>query len=160
METIGGPGKQFWVNGRNYGLEGLSDNKLKEAHEWAGEWRTEIMPPIPSCEDHFLHVLAVSDKNDTPPPITKSVEEGVLKGTVVCGHAVLFNCSEEPITSISYNLPDFRLFTHIIIGVKPSTRFAMYESSRIIATAVSTEGGSVRFSVPTDAKGPFSISEN
>jgi len=161
METVGGSGKQFWVNGKNYGLERLSGKELHKAHIWAGEWRTEIMPPTPSLEDYFLHVLAVSDADDdTPPPETLGIGGASLKGTVVCGHAVLFNASRDAATSATYDLPDSDIEVHIILGVKPSSRFALYAESKIVTYAVSTEGGSVRFNVPEGMKGLFYIAEN
>jgi hypothetical protein len=160
METVGGPGKQFWVDGKNYPLEQRPGLDLEEAHIWAGEWRTEIVPPNPSREDHFLHVLAVSDaEKNTPPPDTIAIDGASLKGTVAFGHAVLFNAELGAASSAEYDLPE-GAGTHIIIGMKPSTGYELCMASKIVTTAVSTTGGSVRFSVPQDLNGHFTIKED
>jgi len=51
IELVGGPGKDFWVAGKNY-----PPPKPKEATE-AGAWRIEVYPGAPRTQDYFLHVL-------------------------------------------------------------------------------------------------------
>ncbi len=51
IELGGGPGKGFWVAGKNY-----PPPDPKKATE-AGAWRIEVYPGAPRTEDYFLHVL-------------------------------------------------------------------------------------------------------
>jgi len=62
IAKIGGPGKERWVDGRDW--------PSLEKKEWppeAGAWRVEVSPPRPSQEDLFLHVLHVGS-NDIASP--------------------------------------------------------------------------------------------
>lgn len=52
ITKIGGPGKECWVNGRNWPA-------VEKA--WtrdAGAWRVEVSPSTPAKQDYFLHMLA------------------------------------------------------------------------------------------------------
>jgi hypothetical protein len=52
ITTVGGPGKECWVDGKNW--------PSLEKKEWppeAGAWRLEISPSKPATRDVFLHVL-------------------------------------------------------------------------------------------------------
>jgi len=76
LEKVGGPGKEFWVNGVNYPLDaGLSESMKKagydpeqfkkeydEVPELAGRWRMEVKPRNPRKEDVFLHLIQVGDQ--------------------------------------------------------------------------------------------------
>ncbi len=58
LTTIGGPGKEQWVGGRNW--------PSQEKTEWppeAGAWRIEISPSHPAQQDFFLHVLQAGSKD-------------------------------------------------------------------------------------------------
>jgi hypothetical protein len=53
ITKTGGPGKECWVEGRNW------PPVEREWTEAAGAWRTEVSPSLPAAEDLFLHVLEV-----------------------------------------------------------------------------------------------------
>jgi heparin/heparan-sulfate lyase len=53
ITKVGGPGKECWVEGRNW------PPVEREWTEAAGAWRTEVSPSLPAAEDLFLHVLEV-----------------------------------------------------------------------------------------------------
>ena len=52
IEKIGGEGKEYWVDGKNYG---------KATQEDAGRWRIELSPKKESKSDNFLNVIQVMD---------------------------------------------------------------------------------------------------
>jgi len=52
-ETVGGPGKEFWVDGKNYPPDGRDGG--------AGAWRVEVKPENDAETELFLHVLYASD---------------------------------------------------------------------------------------------------
>ena len=51
IELVGGPGKGFWVDGKNY------PPPNPEKAEEPGAWRVEVYPGSARTEDYFLHVL-------------------------------------------------------------------------------------------------------
>ena len=56
VTTVGGPGKEYWSDGKNRAQVG--------AHkELAGAWRVEVSPKARRATDVFLHVLRVGDRS-------------------------------------------------------------------------------------------------
>lgn len=83
---VGGPGKQFWVFGRNFPNQPeRGDPKDYEI----GEWRVEVSPRQPSAADVFLNVMQVMDRA-TPPLPVRSMQAGTLSGFLVAGTTVTF----------------------------------------------------------------------
>ena len=66
---VGGPGKQFWSDGRNWALPELTPDDwnyqnmrwLDNQHDLFGQWRIEVTPGKSRTEDVFLHLLQVGD---------------------------------------------------------------------------------------------------
>jgi len=54
MTAVGGAGREYWVDGKNYPPDGTRDPE-------AGAWRVEVKPTHASASDLFLHVLIASD---------------------------------------------------------------------------------------------------
>ncbi len=63
LELVGGPGKEAWVDGRNYPW--TPQTKHKPGRE-PGAWRLEVSPGEPHLRDYFLHVLFVDDVGAKP----------------------------------------------------------------------------------------------
>ena len=69
LTKIGGPGKQFWSDGRNWPLPVLSPadwnfsraRLVPDTHELLGQWRMEVTPAKPATDDIFLHLIQVGD---------------------------------------------------------------------------------------------------
>ena len=69
IEKVGGPGKQFWSDGRNWPLPVLTPDDwnyqnmqwLDDNHDLFGQWRIEVTPDKPNKDDVFLHLLQVGD---------------------------------------------------------------------------------------------------
>lgn len=59
IEKIGGVGKEYWVDGKNWGTVTQED---------AGRWRIELSPKQASKSDNFLNVLQVMDAEPSPTP--------------------------------------------------------------------------------------------
>lgn len=74
LEPVGGPGKEFLVEGVNYSLtsgpaawaaeEGAHVATLdyEEVPELMGRWRVEVRPGAPRTHDVFLHLIQVGDQ--------------------------------------------------------------------------------------------------
>ena len=77
FELIGGPGKQFWSDGKNWSLPYGGDN-----HPLFGQWRVEVSPTSQQNDDVFLHLIQVGDraKNVTSIPSAVKMEESGMKG--------------------------------------------------------------------------------
>ena len=60
IEKIGGPGKEYWVDGKNWGSVTQED---------AGCWRIELSPVKASLSDNFLNVIQVMDASPAQNPI-------------------------------------------------------------------------------------------
>ncbi len=66
ISKIGGPGKEYWVDGKNWGTVTQED---------AGRWRIELSPKKASKSDNFLNVIQVMDAipHQEPMKVIKSV---------------------------------------------------------------------------------------
>lgn len=66
IEKIGGAGKEYWVDGKNWGSITQED---------AGQWRIEVSPQQAALSNNFLNVLQVMDAQPAKPAlsITKSM---------------------------------------------------------------------------------------
>jgi heparin/heparan-sulfate lyase len=80
LEKIGGPGKEFWADGRNYPIA-VNSPHLKShpvadnpngVSESMGRWRVEVKPGVPRIDDVFLHLIQASDQT-----VAKMVESRV-----------------------------------------------------------------------------------
>jgi heparin/heparan-sulfate lyase len=65
IEKVGGDGKEYWVDGKNWGTVTQED---------AGRWRIELSPRKPALSDNFLNVIQVMDAHPSqkPFPVEKS----------------------------------------------------------------------------------------
>ncbi len=63
LKLVGGPGREAWVDGRNYPWDDTA--RVREGRELAW-WRLEISPPRTQTHDYFLHVLFVDDIDAQP----------------------------------------------------------------------------------------------
>ena len=60
IQKIGGPGKEFWVDGRNWGTKTYTD---------IGQCRVELSPGENTLSDNFLNVIQVMDAEPAPKPL-------------------------------------------------------------------------------------------
>ena len=58
---IGGPGKQFWSDGRNWPLP--SGYRTPDTTALLGQWRVEISPAAAQTDDYFLHLIQVGTRS-------------------------------------------------------------------------------------------------
>lgn len=69
LTKIGGPGKQFWSDGRNWAFPKLTPDDwnyqnmhwLDDNHDLFGQWRIEVTPEKPDTDDIFLHFIQVGE---------------------------------------------------------------------------------------------------
>ena len=80
LEKVGGPGKEFWADGKNWPISadspylrsiGMTNGVVPEN---MGRWRVEVKPGAARTDDLFLHLIQVSDQT-----VDKMVESEVAE---------------------------------------------------------------------------------
>ena len=77
LEKIGGPGKEFWTNGKNWEPDAAflasaaRGAKRTGRGPYFGAWRLEVAPGAPRAQDRFLHVLTATDTAAARPQARK-----------------------------------------------------------------------------------------
>ena len=83
LEKIGGPGKQFWSDGRNWPLPvltpddyGYASRANNPTDDWplVGQWRVEVHPGKPERYDYFMHIIQVGDESLKALPKTRTFD--------------------------------------------------------------------------------------
>jgi len=89
LQLVGGPGKEFWVDGANYPID--SEARKREGLD-PGAWRLEVVPATKKTMHYFLHVLFVDDADAEPvdPKTVKRIGDRKSSGVTVGGWKVLF----------------------------------------------------------------------
>lgn len=75
LEKIGGPGKQFWSDGRNWPLPADKGSAVPdETWPLLGQWRVEVRPGAARKADVFMHIIKVGDEAMSYLPATSTFE--------------------------------------------------------------------------------------
>ena len=80
---IGGPGKEFWVDGKNYplGKTRLEEYKKRKVKNLWGNWRVELTAGQPTSKVRFLNLIQVGMKDQLRKMVSSEyVQEGALEG--------------------------------------------------------------------------------
>jgi heparin/heparan-sulfate lyase len=85
ITTIGGPGREFCVDGRNY------PNATAPPDPETGAWRVELSPRRPSAVDLFLNVMQVMDRETGTPLDVEPIESPDVTGLRIADRVVLFS---------------------------------------------------------------------
>jgi hypothetical protein len=138
---VGGPGREFEVNGKNYPPP--QKKRPKTPPNYLGSWRIEVQPPTPAERDLFLNVLMPVDKGETSvPAVTRMETENMLGGfikgergepdTVVWfakDKAVL--ADDEP---VSYRIEQGRAVRHLINDLPANVEYAIRLNGKVMQT--------------------------
>ena len=91
IEKVGGPGKEFWVFGKNY------PNATVPPDPEAGGWRVEISPRKPAASDLFLNVMQVMDRSVSEPARCReeSSPARLPSGVRIANRVVIFNSTQD-----------------------------------------------------------------
>jgi heparin/heparan-sulfate lyase len=87
ITPVGGPGKEFWVFGRNYPSEPPPHDDPNEYE--IGAWRVEVSPSDAAKDDTFLNVIQITDR-EVPPLLAERIEQGRTVGVRIADWTVLF----------------------------------------------------------------------
>ena len=137
---IGGPGREFFVDGQNY-----PNLPVGRSHE-PGGWRIEISPAAPEKTDHFLNVMHVMDAVGGPKPLTPiKLERGELIGVQIADRAVFFSKSGERLSGeISLTLSDSHQTIKCLVTDLERGQWQVRGPADYLCRA-SDEGGAVYF---------------
>ena len=86
IKRIGGPGKEFWVNGRNF------PPRRKKVHrgETPGRWRIEISPGEKTEKTEFLNIILINTPKTKSPMVEKIVYPYQIKLRIVTPSLIYF----------------------------------------------------------------------
>lgn len=96
---IGGPGREFWVNGQNYVPEEIDPDTEP------GAWRVEISPTNADTMHTFLHAMTVTNATTTNAPQIDKFETEQMVGATVLNQTVLFGRADTLLTNITLQIP-------------------------------------------------------
>ncbi|MHB1374732.1 MAG: DUF4962 domain-containing protein, partial [Thauera sp.] len=88
IHGIGGPGFEFFVDGKNYDEGGKAQSaiaKLGHGRAEPGAWRIELMPAQAAREDQFLVVMFPTAANAEPSARVTRLEDGARVGAEIAG---------------------------------------------------------------------------
>jgi len=152
IEKIGGPGKEYWVDGGNTPIP----EDIKYEIQEPGDWRIEVSPAsIPSgttyVTDFFLHVLSPCDDADTrsmPVSNNITVTQGNMAGLITRNQVVLFNKEAQSPTAVNYTLAYSGTLNHLITGLEKGVIYNVYFGGTPFPQEVSTVQGNISFTSP------------
>jgi len=99
FSKVGGPGKEFWVFGKNYPTAPTQKDIAQRSYE-PGAWRLEVSPRRPSEGDLFLVVMQASDRQGGTRLPVALVDEGDQVGCKVGERKILFSRTTGRVVSI------------------------------------------------------------
>ena len=81
IEKIGGPGKQFWSDGRNWPIPADRGGAIPP-DDWplVGQWRIEVSPGKAALADNFMHIIQVGSESLSSLPATETFDDGSKMG--------------------------------------------------------------------------------
>lgn len=88
LDTVGGPGFEFFVDGRNHDEDGkvqAAIAKLGHGRAEPGAWRIELRPRAAAAEDRFLVVMLPTLAGDQPQARVRLLEAGAEVGAEIAG---------------------------------------------------------------------------
>lgn len=88
IEKVGGPGKEFWVFGKNY--PNAATTRPDPCNE-RGAWRVEVTPGKESKEDCFFNVLQVADNSVKKMLPVRRIDADKVVGAAVSDRVVMFS---------------------------------------------------------------------
>jgi hypothetical protein len=84
LAKVGGPGKEYWVFGRNY-TNDVDPKRLERSSMETGAWRIELSPKAAAAEDLFLTVMQVTDRQSPARRPVQRLDAGERMGCVIEG---------------------------------------------------------------------------
>ncbi len=142
IETIGGPGKAWYVNGVNLAPNQIDPNSID-----LGWGRVEISPKTSQNLDYFMNVIYVCDKEESKEKIKADLidNEDVMGARILNKVSVFAKDSSRPSKTISFEIPGNGETDVAVTGIAPG-EWQIENNGNITDTQISTqEGGMIYF---------------
>jgi hypothetical protein len=141
---VGGPGKEFWVFGKNY--ESLPLRGDPDDFE-TGDWRVELIPGKPSAEDYFLNVMQVMDKSYAKNLPVERIQGEMTTGVKISDRIVLFSKTSDVLDRhFTVSLPEGGKYKILLTDLLPGN-WQVKKDNKVImpVVAVRNEEGTIYF---------------
>lgn len=142
FEIIGGEGKEYFVDGKNYHAV-----PLYEPTDESGNYRVEISPPEENKEDYFLNVIQVSEDNDNIIPLKSELFENENFYGVKINRRVALFYKHDGKLSDNFEINDVKTYNekeYAVCGLAGGI-WQVTDGENSENTAVSESGGTLYF---------------
>ncbi|MBN1675100.1 MAG: hypothetical protein JXR37_28930 [Kiritimatiellae bacterium] len=141
VTLVGGPGREFEVNGKNYPLpEKDASNRPPNV---PGNWRLEVEPPAPAERDLFLNVLLPVDTDQPAIPAVTRLEAANMLGGFIQGEqgepgTVVWFARDKDVLdkteSLGYRLPGDGPVRHLIADLPANVDYEVRLDGKLLQT--------------------------
>ena len=124
-----------------------------------GRWVVNIIPQEKRCLDNFLNIIYLTDPGNENIP-TELIKAGKMSGAFVNNSwVVMFSTTGEEITQTQYTLNGSGPVKNLVLDLKPLTTFNIYDNGEKIYTLISSDQGTLYFSITLDSEHTITLSE-
>jgi len=156
LSKVGGPGKEFWVFGRNFAND-VEPGRLARSSMEPGAWRLELSPKAAAADDLFLNVMQMTDRTGAAHWPVKRIETEERVGCVIEGldatwMALFRRDGRRSESSVNLSVPGRHTCRVLVTDLAPGPWRARREAPREDRTIeVSRESGAAWFVGPPGA---------
>jgi len=137
--TVGGPGKEFWVFGKNW------KNEIppgRENNYEVGAWRMELSPKAPAATDLFLNVMQLADRGTNATLPVEKIEDRDLIGVRLADRVVVFSRTAECVNhALSLTVPGSGSLKYLVTDLSEGV-WQVWLDGRIVHPAALVTGSS------------------
>ncbi|HPT87478.1 MAG TPA: heparinase II/III family protein [Bacillota bacterium] len=131
ISKIGGPGKEFTVNGINF----PNHPNPRSTTDESGAWRIEITPKQPSPTTLFLNVLQVQDADIKEGLPVSMIENGDMIGVLIGNRLAFFNQTGKPSAQpFSFTIPKKEDGCQTVITDLNPGQWQLWKNGRLITS--------------------------
>lgn len=145
VEKIGGPGKEFWVFGKNYRND--AQEPYPDPANERGAWRVEVSPKSPANKDYFLNVMQVADNTCSMMNDVNRIDSDCVIGVQIADRIVTFSKNSNILSGkFSLSVKGSGKIKFVITDLKPGN-WQIKKDGKIFAPMqeVSTDSGILYF---------------
>lgn len=145
ITAVGGPGREFWVEGRNY-PQGYDEPREYDP----GAWRLEVSPKAPATTDLFLNVMQAMDAMGGSEPLAPHLlDQGEMVGALLADRVVFFRrTTARRDEAAGINLPNSNEDWKCLVTDLAAGRWSV-EGPKNFELDVTEEGGCLYFRGPS-----------
>lgn len=146
--AIGGPGREFWVNDRNYPLV----RSYVEGTALESGWgRVEMTPAAPARTHRLLTLMYAADTVGSPVKAAE-IETEQLAGAAIFDCVTLFSKDGEPLHApLPFSVTGESLQKYFLAGLTPGPWTVTVNGKPVCTAEVSAESGLLAFTAPAGA---------